>query len=240
MGLFSKKNLSINQINTINKILPENLQKPDWTEGDFKGADSIYKRVELNLEGLISSVTTDNEGLKKLNKKLHEIAVKNIKIFNTEPFDAELLGMIDIGVIHRFGASSTGDRFTGGAIGYAIESVIDDTWTKSNIQENAVNEVKYKLLEKAKHFYPDCNLFFKYDVDFREIGSSGNVFIYMRGTAAKGENTSLDSALQKAKTEIVHLEKNIEKKKETIQYFREVKSKIPQSPKQIEEYLGKG
>lgn len=238
MGLFSNKKLSENQIKTLNKILPEKLQKIEWNEGDFKGTSSIYNKVELNLEGLKSAIKADNEKLKKMNKKLHEVAVKNIKVFNTEPFDAKQLGMVDIGIVQRFGASTTGDRFAGGAIGYAIETAIDDTWAKNNIQENAVNEVKYRLLEKAKHFYPECNLFFKYEVDFREIGSSGNVFIYMRGTAAKGKNDSLLSALQKAKTEIAQFEKNIEKKENDIQHLQEVKNKIPPSPKQIEEYLG--
>ena len=33
--------------------------------------------------------------------------------------------------------------------------------------------------------YPESNSLYNYDVDFRELGSSGNVFIYMRGTACK-------------------------------------------------------
>lgn len=238
MSIFSKKPLLKKQINTLNELLPENFQKSDWTESDFKGANSIYKRIELKIEGMVSSVTAENNKLKKLNESLNEIAIKNIKIFNTEPFDAEQLGMVDIGIIKRFGATTTGDRFANGAVGYALEAVFDDVWAKNNAQESAVNEVKYKLLAKAKHFHPDCNLFFKYEVDFREIGSSGNVFIYMRGTAAKGVNTVLDAALEKAKMKIVQFEKSIEKKKNEIQSLQEVKSKIPQSPKQIEEYLG--
>ncbi|UGU17723.1 hypothetical protein LS482_07550 [Sinomicrobium kalidii] len=238
MGLFSNKKLSRNQITTLNKILPEHLQKPDWTESDFKGTNSIYKRIELKIEGLVSSVTADNKKLKKLNEDLNEIPIKNIKVFNIEPFDAEPLGMVDIGIIKRFGSTTTGDRFANGAVGYALEAVFDDAWAKNNAQENAVNEVKYKLLEKAKHFHLDCNLFFKYEIDFREIGSSGNVFIYMRGTAAKGKNVTMDAALQKTKTEVAQFEKNIEKKKNELKSLGEVKSKIPQSPKQIEEYLG--
>lgn len=239
MGIFSNKNLSENQVATLNNILPKHFQKSVWSESDFKGTNSIYARFDSNLSKVKDSYTEDGKQLKKLLNNLNELDVKSIIIYNTEPFGAELLGMVDVGIVERFGTASTGDRFSNGAIGYAIESAIDDTWAKNNAQENAVNVVKFKLLEKAKNIYPDCNLLFKYQVDFREIGTSGNVFIYMRGTAAKGENKVLEKALKKAKEDIFVFEQNMNKKKEEIQKLQDIKNKIPQSPQEIIKYLGK-
>ena len=45
--------------------------------------------------------------------------------------------------------SSTGERFAGGLIGYALEMAIDDVWKESTKQEEAVIETKVKLLMKA-------------------------------------------------------------------------------------------
>ena len=65
-----------------------------------------------------------------------------------------------------------------------------------------MNEVKLKLLGKARVVDPSCNMMFNYDVDFREIGSTGKVFIYMRGTAVVGENTAMVKAPETLKKEI--------------------------------------
>ncbi|MGO3812981.1 hypothetical protein [Mesonia sp.] len=234
MSIFSNKTLSDKQITALNKLLPEHFQKNDWKESDLKGSNSIYNRFELNLSNLISSCGKEKKNLEKMNKKLINVFVNNIKIFNTEPFDSEQLGMVDIGLVKRFGASSTGDRFSNGAIGYAIESVIDDSWTNNNFQENAVNEVKLELLKKTINIYPDCNLFFKYQIDFREIGSSGNVFIYLRGTAAKGENPLLDKSIKEAKEAISNFQENISETEKTIQALQKLKNKIPRSLRELE------
>ena len=125
-----------------------------------------------------------------------------IKIFNCELHDAKPLGMVDVGVIHKFSGSTTGDRFAGGLVGYALEMAIDDVWTKSSKQEEAVNDVKLKLIQKTLSIYPDVNMLFNFDVDFREMGSTGSVFIYMRATAAIGKNSLTDVAKKELEKEI--------------------------------------
>lgn len=238
MGIFSNNELSINQIEKLNNMLPEKFRKQVWHEADFKGESSLFYRLdEANRMNSIA-YGRDREKLEAKKDSLLTVAAMNIKVYNTVPNDAEQLGMIDVGVTTKFGASSTGDRFAGGFIGYAIESAIDDAWVKKNIQDNAVNEVKLKLLEKARLVYPCCNMIFNYDVDFREIGSSGNVFIYMRGTAAVGENTVLTDAVNGALMEIEEMERDLQDKKKDIENLIEVKSKIPKSSKEIEKCLG--
>jgi hypothetical protein len=238
MGLFSDNELSIKQIENLNNILLDKFRKQVWLESDFKGESSLFNRLDESSRVNSRSFDQESEKLKGKKDSLPTVAAMNIKIFNTVPFDAEQLGMIDVGVTTKFGASSTGDRFANGFVGYAIESAMDDAWAKNNLQDNAVSEVKLKLLEKARMVYPSCNLIFNYDVDFREIGSSGNVFIYMRGTAAVGENSVLVNALEEAKKEIEDIERNLKIKKESIEHLQEVKGKIPKSPKEIKKFLG--
>lgn len=238
MGIFITKKLSERQTENLNKILPEKLQKLEWSESDFKGQDNIYNRFEYYIIALNISLKKDNDRIQETEEKLNEIPIKYITIFNTELFEAEPLGMVDIGVVKRFGAASTGDRFANGAIGYAVENALDDTWSKNNAQENAVNEVKLQLLEKTKKVYPNCNLLYKYQVDFREIGTSGNVFIYMRGTAAKGKNDNILKAQKEAKKEISNIKEKITEVKNRIQELQNIKNKIPSDHKQIEELLG--
>ncbi|SRR6056297_3649281 len=238
MGIFSSKQLTEKQIEKLNDILPEKFKKQVWLESDFKGESGLFYRLT---ESLRSNSQSNSNELKKLQLKkdslTSEIASK-IKIYNTIPNDSEQLGMIDVGITTKFGASSTGDRFANGLIGYAIESAIDDAWTKNDVQDNAVNDVKLKLLEKARLVYPNCNLIFNYDVDFREIGSSGNVFIYMRGTAAVGKNTVLDDAEARAKEEIKQIETTLQNNKNDIEKLQAIVSKIPKNAKEIEKFLG--
>ena len=238
MGIFSNNELSRNQIENLNNMLPEKFRKQVWHDTDFKGESSLFNRLDES--NRMNSITYGNDVEKLQAKKdsLPTVAAMNIKIYNTVPNDSEQLGMIDVGVTTKFGASSTGDRFASGFIGYAIESAIDDAWVKNNIQDNAVNEVKLKLLEKARLVYPNCNMIFNYDVDFREIGSSGNVFIYMRGTAAVGKNIVLINAVNEALKEMDEMESNLKNKKRNIENLIEVKGKIPKSPKEIEKLLG--
>lgn len=238
MGIFSTKELSDSQSKKLNELLPEQFRKENWSENDFKVPNHIYQKIE-NLYN--SSQNQFNALKKELYTKTDdykEIEVRNIGIFNTEVFNAEPLGMVDIGSVEKFGAASTGDRFANGAIGYAIESAIDKTWASGNIQENAVNNVKYKLLQKAKSIFPECNLLFKYEVDFREIGSSGNVFIYMRVTASKGTNNAIKNAQNKAQAEIDSLKTELENKKQEVEKLFEIKSKVPPTFKDVEGYLG--
>ena len=89
--------------------------------------------------------------------------------------------------------------------------------------------VKLEFLNKAKKVYPSCNMIFKYEVDFREIGSSGNVFIYMRGTASIGKNSQMEDALkknEKLRKEILikesEIEKNIQRNKDIIKFIMKI------------------
>ena len=77
-------------------------------------------------------------------------------------------------------------------VGYAIEQAFDDVWAKNNAQENALNEVKTEFLKKTAALYPECNMIFKFESEFREMGSSGNVFIYLKGTASVGDNKGME------------------------------------------------
>lgn len=73
----------------------------------------------------------------------------SIVLYSCQPTtEYQPIGLIDVGNIYKFSGSSTGDRFAGGLIGYAIESAIDDTYTKGNQQEGYVNECKSELLKK--------------------------------------------------------------------------------------------
>jgi len=234
MGLFSNKELTEEQVAKINSLLPEKFQKSKWFESDFGSDAGIYTRVRNSIETYNNRlIDVGNKGLNELKQsKLEKIASK-IKIFNTEPYKCEPLGMVDIGSIHRFSASSTGERFAGGLIGYAIESAADNMWTKGSSQEQAVDSVKLELLKKARTIYPECNLIFKYEVDFREMGSSGNVFIYMRGTACKGENEGVLTAEKQYLETLKKKEKELALLKEKRNKLKENLSKIPQSKKDI-------
>jgi len=238
MGIFSNDELTREQIDNLNEMLPEKMRKQVWHESDFKGESNLFNRLDESFRINSRAYSQEFEKLKAKKDSLPTIAAMNIKIFNTVPNDSEHLGMIDVGITSKFGASSTGDRFANGFVGYAIEAVIDDAWAKNDLQDNAVSNAKLKLLEKARFIYPTCNMIFNYDVDFREIGSSGNVFIYIRGTAAIGKNTILDNAVNKAKKEIEEMEKGLQNKKENIEYLQTVKGKIPKDSKEIKRYLG--
>jgi hypothetical protein len=125
----------------------------------------------------------DNKS-KTLNEKKFLIDNPNnlpnsIVIYSCQPtIEYNPIGLIDIGKIYKFSGASTGDRFAGGLIGYALESAIDETYTKGN-----QHECKSELIKKCNSIYKDAITIFNFDVDFREMGSSGNVFTYMRGTA---------------------------------------------------------
>ncbi|MEL6303169.1 MAG: hypothetical protein AAFQ20_00100 [Bacteroidota bacterium] len=240
MGIFSFSTgeLNLEQVDKLNKILPESLRKSVWKKSDFQGKDSLFDKL-LNLEEVA------NNSIEKLQKKLDKkegefanIEASSIKIFNTELYNAEPLGLIDIGLVKKFSATSSGDRYSAGIIGYAIENALDKVYAENKVQTGAIEQAKLELLKKARRYYPSCNLLFKYEVDFRELGTSGNVFIYMRGTAAKGQNDLIDKALKEAKLKIEQLKSDIEKKKMEVKKIQELKSKIPEDKWEIEKLLG--
>ncbi len=202
MGLFADKELTDIQIQNLNNLLPEKFRKATWKESDFKGDGSIYKRIGDYISTLEKELIKLNKRHNFLKESIPKVIANNIKIFNTELYHAKPLGMVDVGVVEQFSGPTTGDRFAAGMVGYAIEKAIDNTFVKSNKQEESVNNAKYALLTKAREIYPNCNMLFKYEVDFREMGSSGNVFIYMRATAAVGKNDLIEEETKRVEKEI--------------------------------------
>ena len=193
MGLFTRPKLSEEKVEKLNSLLPSELQRKVVFDVDINEYETgLYKTFQRHIQKNIGN-QVDELKKKLINSEESRVdsLAPNIQIFNTEPYDCKPLGMVDIGATHKFSASSTGDRFAGGLIGYAIENAADNVYAKGSMQEEAVNSTKLNLLRKAKALFPDCNNLFKYEIDFRELGSSGNVFIYMRGTACMGDNNIL-------------------------------------------------
>jgi len=150
MGIFSFSTgeLNLEQVDKLNKILPESLRKSVWKKSDFQGKDSLFDKL-LNLEEVA------NNSIEKLQKKLDKkegefanIEASSIKIFNTELYNAEPLGLIDIGLVKKFSATSSGDRYSAGIIGYAIENALDKVYAENKVQTGAIEQAKLELLRK--------------------------------------------------------------------------------------------
>ena len=238
MGIFSKKfEISESQIKKLNSLLPTRLQQDVFEKKHFEGTSSLivlHRNYREYVAKEIDEIKNEIEEIK--SNSLKEKSSK-IKIFNCHLDDVKPLGMIDVGAIHQFSGSSTGERFAGGLIGYALEMAIDDVWKKSTKQEDSVNETKLKLLMKAMSIYPKCNVITNFDIDFREMGSSGNVFIYMRGTACEGKNDMVNKAQTELNKKISDKEKEISKKEKSLHEAIKNADKIPQSVAEIEEKL---
>ena len=237
MSLFSSSNeeLSSEQCAKINEILPEKYQKDTWISKDIFGSNGLIDSLRterLNKQNEIIKIKDNITHAKSTSGSLEAIS-SHIRLFNTELFNAEPLGLIDIGIVSKFAAASSGDRFAAGAIGYAIENAADETYAKSGFQEKAVSDAKMALMKKARSIYPECNVIFKYDIDFRELGSSGNVFIYLRGTACKGENPALEKAELDYHTAIEADENKLTSLSREIDQLNEIVSKLPSAKKDL-------
>ena len=81
-------------------------------------------------------------------------------------------------------------------------------------------------------------MLFNFDVDFRELGSTGSVFIYMRATAAIGKNSLTDVAKKELEKEIKQPVLDIEKLKLEKEFCEKNKPLLPTKKHQIEEKLG--
>lgn len=235
MGLFgSKFELTEQQTKKLNTLLPETLRKENFTKKDFSLLTANMQTRIYELESLINDAEKD---LKKIKNEGNLKIAQKIKIFNCELHDAKPLGMVDIGGIHKFSGSTTGDRFAGGLVGYALEMAIDDVWTKSSKQEEAVNEVKLKLIQKTLSIYPEANMLFNFDVDFREMGSTGSVFIYMRATASIGKNSLIEDAKKELEKELKEPNQKIKELKVEKEFCEKNKPLLPTNKHQIEEKL---
>lgn len=189
MGLFDKKvrEISSEQSELLNKIVPQSYKRDVWEIKSFR-VTIILEAIDADKRTLNKEISDVEEDRLEYLLETKSIIESNVLLFNCELNDAEPLGIIDVGDVERFGAQTSGDKWANGLIGYAIETSFDEAWAKGNAQEQAVARTKNKLLQKAKKIYPECNMIFNYSVQFRELGSSGNVFIYMCGTAAIGTN----------------------------------------------------
>lgn len=243
--MFGKEEkLTPTQIEKINSLIPEKFRKDSWSNKDFNSSAGIYQQIRLFRDMINNDLQSKkiefeyltNKGKDDVEQKIQELKISKIIVFNTELFEARPIGMVDVGMVKRFNSTSTGNRFENGMIGYAIEQASDEVWAKNNAQENALNEVKTELIKKAAALYPECNMIFKYESDFREMGSSGNVFIYLKGTAAIGNNNRMNSFKKEVKTLLdefeqkkVELKKEIEIIQKDCQLIKDNIEKIPQS-----------
>lgn len=227
MGLFSKKiELKEEDFIKINSLLPERLKKNVWDSGGIVNGKLFNDYISLcNI--LEQELIQLNKKILKINENINSNIASKVLIFNTEIYNAKPLGMVDIGVVRKFGTTSTGNRFENDFIGYAIEGAFDNVWSENNSQIEAVQEVKLELLKKGLTIYPEFNLLFKFEIDFREIGSSGNVFIYARGTACYGENKLIEEARENIKKEIDSLEKEGKKLSDTLKKLNDKRKIIP-------------
>ncbi|MEH6746101.1 MAG: hypothetical protein V7670_04615 [Maribacter arcticus] len=106
MGLFSDNEPTLGQIENLNIMLPEKFRKQIWLESDFKSESSLFNRLDEASRVSSRSFGLESEKLKAKKESIPKVVAMNIRIFNTVPFDAEQLGMIDIGVTTKFGANS--------------------------------------------------------------------------------------------------------------------------------------
>lgn len=244
MGLFSKLEITKEDSDKINSLLPQKYQKEQW---DFKDVveqvDTDYSRLYIKFQNHVSHLekktTNSIRRLESLKNNMPTILVSKVKIFNTEIHDAKPLGMVDVGIVRKFTTAGTGNRFETGLIGYVIEGAIDKQWANSNEQFNSVQEAKLELINKAVSIYPETNMIFKFEIDFRELGSSGNVFLYLRGTACKGKNEAMENAIKQLEIEKNELEKSLPLLENELLEAKKIKGSIPKNKAELKKFLGK-
>ncbi len=242
MSLFSKLEITEKDNVKINSLLPKEYQKDKWGLEDLvevtsDGYNNLYKKFRQLVNDIEYQIKSKKSRLNDLNENIATLLAPTITIFNCNVYNAKPLGMVDIGIVSTFNTTSTGNRFENGLIGYAIEGVLDNVWANSNIQFEHVQNAKLDLLKKAIHIYPDTNVLYNFQIDFRELGSSGNVFLYLRGTACVGENLMLlrkKDELNNEREEIVNLLPNLES---NLTELRRVKGIIPKTKGEVKRFL---
>lgn len=217
MGLFNNEiELTKDDFDKINAILPPEIRKDFWGYNEIieGGLVKRYKEFRDNIHVQKRDLETQYNNiaipLKSKKENFEEYIASKTPIFNTDIYEAKPLGMIDVGIVKQFGTASTGNRFENGVLGYAIEGALDKVWSENNTQFAAVQTAKIELLKEAKRVHENCNCIFKFEIDFRELGSSGNVFIYARGTACEGDYKNSETLKEELQNEIISAQKELD------------------------------
>lgn len=253
MGLFNKEiELTKDDFDKINAILPSEIRKDFWGYNEIieGGLNRQYVEFRDKIEVKKDNLKTNYNNLKRIldskKENSEEYIASKTPIFNTDIYEAKPLGMIDIGIVKQFGTASTGNRFENGVLGYAIEGALDKAWSENNTQFAAVQTAKIELLKEAKRVHKDCNCIFKFEIDFRELGSSGNVFIYARGTACKGDyknseilEKEFNMTISIEQKELDTIESEWEELKLKLDKLSENSASIPESKYELKKLLEK-
>lgn len=246
-----KTSLTAEESQVLNSILPEKFHKEIWDKTDF--AFNLHRQVieflhELEYTSIINlerELKNKDEAKKLILESNEAERCAALKIFNVEHSEAKLLGMVDIGLVKTFTSASSGNRLEGGAMQLVIEKAFEDSWKTSNAQMKGLNEVKLEFLKKCLKEYPECDSVINYQVDFRELGSSGNVFIYMRGTASVLGNEKLKNVVKGFDSKIsafenkfnVEMPNEINNLKSDIKKYRATINDVPTNFKRAVKYV---
>lgn len=245
-----KTSLTKEESKIFNSLLPEKFHKEIWEEKDFTyrirpKVEDFLIEFRKEISKLEESINNKDESIKEFMDSLIIEKCVKMRVFNCENKDAKLLGMVDIGLVKTFTSASSGNRLEGGAMQLIIEKAFEDSWKTNNAQMKGLNEVKLEFLKKCLIEYPECNSVINYEVDFRELGSSGNVFIYIKGTASVLGNKELDylvqnekSKIEEYKNDLTHkIPKTIELKKGKFENIRKNLYDIPSNFKGAIKYV---
>lgn len=213
MGLFSSIKITNKHVDLLNTYLPEEIQVNTFKLNDLEA-------LQVKIKHYISRVKKDlREKADSLIKLKEERLFDKYRLFNV-PLNGKSLGLVDVGLVQRFSSKSTGNSFENGMLQHAIETSFEKVWAENNAQYNSVMLVKNRLKHKAMELYPESNAIENFQINFRELGNSGNVFIYANGTAVIAdslESVEMDeeikTLIQQVKTLNIKLEDAQEKSK---------------------------
>lgn len=225
MGLFSTIKITEKHINYVNSLLPEELRRDKFSLDDY---EFLQVKIESFLNKLNSNYNTRSNLLFSLRK---EKVFNHFKLFNV-PLKGSSLGLVDLGEVRKFSAKSTGNSFENGIMQYAIETASDEAWAKNNSQYVEVEKIKLNFKNKALNLFPKANAIENFTINFRELGNSGNVFIYVCGTATIAENIEpipVDEEINSIVNEIFLLQSKIKdtsKKLKELPEWKEFKASL--------------
>jgi len=176
MGIFSSTKITDRHVQFINNFLPEELKVKDFNMEDIV---HLRFRIKNFIDNLNSELRIKSQDLITLKE---ERLFDKFELFNV-PLKGKSLGLVDVGIVERFSSKSTGNSFENGMVQYAIENTFEQVWAENNAQYTSVQKAKNQLKHKAMSIYPEANAIENFSITFRELGNSGNVFIYINGTA---------------------------------------------------------